>query len=116
MPYSTCIPLSLHEWCRTNQGSFDIAKPAVNICPGLTAPSPLGAQPHAQIVLRVQEVMTRRLALLKAGQRRHSASGIMVYTLVAGEVPAFRAVEEWSQAAALGPIEVMPVQVSQFLL
>ena len=53
----------------------------------------------------------RRLALLKAGQRRQVASGIMVYSLVAGEVPAFRAVEEWTQAAALGPIDVMPVQV-----
>ena len=53
----------------------------------------------------------RRLALLKAGQRRQVASGIMVYSLVAGEVSAFRAVEEWTQAAALGPIDVMPVQV-----
>ena len=55
----------------------------------------------------------RRLALLKAGQRRQAADGIMVYSLVAGEVPAFRVVEEWSQAAALGAIEVMPVQVLQ---
>ena len=61
--------------------------------------------------VQCQEVMMRRLALLKAGQRRQVASGIMVYSLVAGEVPAFRAVEEWTQAAALGPIDVMPVQV-----
>ena len=53
----------------------------------------------------------RRLALLKAGERRQGAQGIMVYVMVAGEVPAFRAVEDWCAAGALEPIQVMPVQV-----
>ena len=55
--------------------------------------------------------MMRRLALLKAGERRQGTTGIMVYVMVAVEVPAFRRVEEWCAAAALGPIQVMPVQV-----